>query len=154
VLQNDARSSPRISRSLIAVLVIVWCVFIVFADRARERLNANIKTLRAESVQVERWAAEIVKLRASSKPVASGRDARALIEADARAAGFAQAMRIDAIDAAEARVTFSRVSFVDWLAWLERLQANQLRVKASRVEMLGTDGFVTATATLSIAPHP
>jgi type II secretory pathway component PulM len=41
------------------------------------------------------------------------------------------------------------VSFVDWLAWLATLQAQQVRVEAARVEALAAPGMVSVTATLT-----
>jgi general secretion pathway protein M len=43
------------------------------------------------------------------------------------------------------------VSFVDWLAWIAALQAQQVRLEAARVEALAAPGMVSASATLTRA---
>jgi type II secretory pathway component PulM len=45
-------------------------------------------------------------------------------------------------------VTFGAVAFAAWLAWVERLQSQQVRVDACRIEALATPGLVSAAATL------
>jgi general secretion pathway protein M len=59
--------------------------------------------------------------------------------------------RLDAPDADHVNVAFGAVSFVDWLAWIAALQAQQVRLEAARVEALAAPGMVSASATLTRA---
>ena len=121
-------------------------------DSARSRLQTNVTALRAASQQLDRHAVDIERLRAAPKPATSPRELRAVIEAEAKAAGVSHALRVDTSAADEVRVIVSRVAFADWLAWLERLQSANVRVKSARVEALSADGAVTGTTTFARTP--
>ncbi len=65
------------------------------------------------------------------------------------AAGLAPALvSIEAPDANQVKVVFGALPFADWLAWVASLQAQQVRLDASRIEAMSTPGLVSVTATL------
>ena len=145
------RPRPRAVAVGLAVLLALgaYVALVGTLDRARSRLQVSVTALRAASEQMERHAHDIARLRSAPRPAASPRELRSVVETEARAGGFTP--RVDATAADEVRVIVASVAFTEWLAWLERLQANHVRVKSCRVEAL-SDGVVTATATFARTP--
>lgn len=133
-------------------LLVAYLGLVGALDRARTRLQTNVTALRAASQQMERHALDIERLRAAPKPAASPRELRAVIEVEAKAGGFSHALRVDANTADEVRVIVARVAFPDWLAWLERLQSANVRVKSARMEALSANGAVSGTTTFVRTP--
>jgi general secretion pathway protein M len=139
--------------ALLGVLGVASYVWLVHAaDRAREQLRTSVATLRTQAALLDQQAAEYARLRVAPAPAASPSDLRTLVKARAEASGLAGALtRIDAPDADHVLVTFSAVSFADWLGWIAAMQAQQVRVEAARIEALAAQGMVNATATLTRA---
>ncbi len=149
----EARS-PR-ERMVIAVLAAVLAVVLYVwlmqsAERARGQLRTSVTTLRAQAAVLERQAAEYARLRAIPTVTASSTELRALVQAQAGAAGVARAVqRIDAPDANQVQVILGAVVFADWLNWVAGLQVQQVRLDTCRIEALSTPGLVSVTATFT-----
>ena len=141
----------RTRRTVVTLVVLAtlaaYMALVDTLDRGRARAKTNVTGLRAASLQMEQHALEIARLREAPKPAVSPRELRSIIETEAKAAGLAQVMRVDASAADEVRVIVSSAAFPDWLAWLARLQSANVRVKSCRVEVRPTGGAVTATVT-------
>jgi len=148
--------SPR-ERMVIAVLAAVlgaasYAWLLHSADRARVQLRTSIATLRTQAALLDQQATEHERLRATPAPPPSPADLRALVQALADAARLSGALtRVDAPDADHVRTTFGAVSFADWLGWIAALQAQHVRLEATRVEALSAPGMISATATLTRA---
>ena len=148
----------RLVMTLLAVLValIVYVGFVQSAHRARLQLEKSVSQLRVESVRLNRSAEEIGRLRALPMPAQPGSapDLRALMQSKINSAGIGPSLRsIDVLDAGQVRVTFGAVPFADWLAWVEALQAQQIRLDTVRIESLTTPGLTSVTATF-VRPRP
>ncbi|HZM48080.1 MAG TPA: type II secretion system protein M [Burkholderiales bacterium] len=145
--------SPR-ERAVAAVLAVVvgavlYSWLLLSADRARSRLDTAVTALRAQAARLEQHAAEYERLRARPPATVSTTDLRALVEAQAGAAGLSRALaRIDAPDAGQVQVVLGAVAFTDWLDWVAALRSQQVRLAACRIEALSTPGMVSVTATL------
>lgn len=145
--------SPR-ERAIVAALTVmlgaalyVWLV--QSAGRDRVQLRASVTTLRAQAARLDQQALEYGRLRAAPAAAASTTDLRTLVQARIDAAGLAPALvRIEAPDANQVKVVFGALPFADWLAWVASLQAQQVRLDASRIEAMSTPGLVSVTATL------
>jgi type II secretory pathway component PulM len=133
--------------AVVAIVLYVWLV--LSADRARSRLDASVTVLRAQAARLEQHAAEYERLRARPPATVSTTDLRALVEAQAGAAGLSRAVqRIDTPDASQAQVVLGAVAFADWLDWVAALRSQQIRLAACRIEALSAPGMVNVTATL------
>lgn len=141
----------RVRLALVALLAAVSYVLVVyFAERGRGQLTAAVATLRTQAARLDQQAAEHRRLSAAAAPAASTTDLRALVQARIDAARLAGALtRIEAPDADHVQVVFGAVSFAQWLAWLEALQAQQVRLETARVEALAAPGLVSVTASLA-----
>jgi general secretion pathway protein M len=145
--------SPR-DRKIIAILAGVVCAMLYLllvqsGGAAHTRLSASVTTLRAQVSRIELQAAELGRLRAAPSTPPSQTDLRALVEAQAGAAGLSRALvKIEAPDANQVVVVFSAVAFEDWLGWVVRLKAQQVRLDTCRIEALSTPGMIGVTATL------
>ena len=149
---NSRTSRERAVFSLLAVLagLTLYSALVYVLDRSRSEMRANVGTLRGQAAALERHAAEIERLRAVSAPPTSSRprELRALVDAEARAAGFSSAqLRVDARSADEIQVVLDSAPFAAWLAWVARLQAREVRLETCRIEPLSTPGLVSVTAT-------
>ena len=148
--------APR-ERAVIAALLVVlglvlYAWFVHSATRARAQLHASVTALQAQATRLEQQAQEYARLRAAPAAAVSPTDLRTLMQARVDAAGLSRALvRIDAPDADQVVVVFGAVAFADWLDWIAGLQAQQVRLDASRIEALSTPGLVGVTATLSRA---
>ena len=150
----DSRTArERAGVSLVAVLVGVALYFalVYVLDRSRSEMRANLATLRGQAAVLERHAAEIERLRVVSPvvpPPPRPRELRALVDAEARAAGFTPAqLRVDVRSADEIQVVLGSAPFAAWLAWVASLQAREVRLETCRIEPLSTPGLVSVTAT-------
>ena len=131
----------------LAAVIYVWVV--LATEHARVELRGGIKTLRAQAVHLEQQAAEFERLRAAPPVAAAQTDLRALVQAQAGAAGLSSALvKIDAPDADQVLVVFGAVPFADWLNWVSSLQAQHVRLDACRIEALALPGMVSVSATL------
>jgi general secretion pathway protein M len=148
--------APR-ERAIIAALALIlgavaYIGFVQTAARARAQLRAGVPILRMQAARLEQQAAELERLRAAPAISASQTDLRVLVQAQAGAAGLTRALvRIDAPDADHVTVVFGAVAFADWLGWIEKLKAQQVRLDGCRIEALSTPGLVSVTATLARA---
>lgn len=146
--------APR-ERMIIAVsaAVLVPALYVGLVDtatRQREGLRTSVTILRSQQNLLEQQAAELERLRAAPSISASQTDLRTLVQAQAEAAGLAQALvRIDVRDHDQVVAVFGAVRFADWLNWITALQAQQVRLDACRIEALSTAGLVSVTATLA-----
>ncbi len=144
--------APR-ERTIVAALAVVlgavlYLWLLQSADRARGQLKTTVTTLQAQAARVEQQAAEYERLRAAPPVTASSTDLRALVQAQAGAAGLSRALqRVDAPDANQVKVVLGAVAFSDWLNWVAGLQAQQVRLDTCRIEALSTAGLVSVTAT-------
>jgi general secretion pathway protein M len=157
VLRKAWESRAPHERMVIAALAIVLgaaCYVLVLysAGEARARLRKSVATLRTQAALLDQQAAEHARLRATPAPPASPTDLRTLVQARVDAARLSGALtRLDAPDVDHVNVAFGALSFVDWLAWIAALQAQQVRLEAARVEALAAPGMVSASATLTRA---
>ena len=146
--------APRervIIAALAAILGTVLYVWLVqSAWQARMQLRTSVTSLRAQAARLDQQALEYGRLRVAPAATVSPTDLRTLVQAGVDAAGLARALvRIDAPDADQVVVVFGAVAFADWLAWIDGLQAQQIRLDACRIEALATPGLVSVTATLA-----
>ncbi|MDO8812068.1 MAG: type II secretion system protein M [Gallionella sp.] len=141
------RTVIAISAAVLAVVLYWWLV--QSGGIAHKQLRASVTTLRAQATRLEQQAAELERLRATPAISASQSDLRALVQAQAGAAGLSQALvKIDTPDANQAVVVFGAVGFADWLNLLASLRSQQIRLDTCKVEALSTPGMVSVTATL------
>ena len=160
---NDARARglaawqarSRQERVLIAVTVLIVSVAgilwpLLAIDRSRADLRASaVPALRDRASLLDRQAAEYERLRAAPPATVSTTDLRALVQSQAGAAGLSRALQnVETPDAEHVKVTFGAIAFADWLAWLQNLESQQVRVETCRMEALSTPGLVSVIATL------
>jgi general secretion pathway protein M len=144
--------APR-ERLVVAVLTTVLVTLLYLwlvqsAERGRVQLKTSVTALRAQAAGLDQQAAEYERLRATPPVTASATDLRALVQAQAGAAGVSRALqRIDAPDANQVQVVLGAVAFADWLNWVAGLQSQQVRLDTCRIEALSTPGLVSVTAT-------
>jgi type II secretory pathway component PulM len=153
-----ASRTPRERAVLVALGVVLLAALLISlvqaAAQARARLRPSVTALQAQLARLERHAAEIERLRASPPVVVSPSDLRALVQSQI-GAGLSQALvRIDAPEPGRVQVVFGAVPFPDWLAWIDGLKAQQVRVETSRIEALSSPGVVSVTATLVRSSSP
>jgi general secretion pathway protein M len=145
--------SPR-DRAVISVLAVVlsvagYAALVLSAERARTQLRASVTTLRSQAARVEQQAAELGRLRNAPTVSASPTDLRTLVQTLAGDAGLSRSLvRVDAPDPDQVVVVFGAVAFADWLAWINTLKAQQVRLDTCRIEAMSTPGLVGITATL------
>jgi general secretion pathway protein M len=135
---------------MLAVVLYLWLV--QSAERARGQLKISVMALRTQAAGLAQQAAEYERLRATPLVTASATDLRALVQAQAVAAGVSTALqRIDALDANQVQVVLGAVAFADWLKWVAGLQSQQVRLDACRIEALAAAGMVSVAATFTRA---
>lgn len=146
--------APR-ERTIIAVLAIVLGVVLYVwlvqaAGQARMQLSASVMTLRAQAARLDQQAPEYARLRTAQPATASPKDLRSMVQNGIGEAGLALALvSMDSPDASQIKVVFGAVPFADWLAWAASLQAQHVRLDASRIEALSKPGLVSVTATFT-----
>lgn len=132
---------------LIVFGVVAYALAARYLDRERASLRASVATLSAQAHVLEQRALEVERLRAVPQPASSARPLVEILNVEARAAGIAQdALRLEAIGADEVRVSLGAIEFAGWLRWVERLQAQRVRLESCRIESLARPGLVSATA--------
>jgi general secretion pathway protein M len=143
------RERAIIAASTVILGIALYLGLVHTATRERERLRASVTTLRSQANLLEQQAAELERLRAAPTISASQTDLRTLVQAQANAAGLAQALvRIDVRDNDQVVAVFGAVGFASWLNWIAGLQAQHVRLDTCRIEALSTAGLVSVTATL------
>lgn len=147
------RAAIAVLAALLGVVLYGWLV--QSGGRAHTQLRASVAALGAQAARLEQQAAELDRLRANPAPPVSQSDLRALVQAQAGAAGLARELvKIDAPDANQVVVVFGAVAFEDWLKWVDSMRAQQVRLDTCKIEALSTPGMVSVTATLLRAKHP
>jgi general secretion pathway protein M len=119
------------------------------ASGARRQLGASVLQLRTQAERLDKNADEIDRLRAlpGRQASTSGQDLRTLMQAKVASAGLTRFMAsIDGLDPTHVKVTFGAVPFADWLAWVEALESQQIRLDTTRIEALSTPGLASVTA--------
>ena len=144
----SARERLFVGLAALVAGVMMYSLLVYSAEGARARLNKSVTELRAQARQLEQQASEVERLRPLPRPSASQRELHAVIDAETRAAGLSQALvRVETRGPDEVQVVLGSIAFSDWLAWVERLQSQQIRLDACRIEALSIPGLVSATAT-------
>lgn len=150
--------APRERVVIIALAAILGAALYLWllqsAGRARLQLGSSVSALRAQAARLDRDADELQHLRAAPAVTLSQTDLRALVQAQAGAAGLSRGLlRNDALGAnqVQVEVEFGAVAFADWLALVAGLQAQQVRLDTCRIEALSTPGLVSVTATFARA---
>ena len=142
-----ARIAVTVTSVLVVTALLAWTTYSI--DKARTRLHAAVTTLPAQARQVDTQADEIERLRGNPAAQASQTDLRTHIQNQVNAAGLTRALgRVDATDADQVQVVFGSIAYAEWLAWIERLQMQQIHLDTCRIEALATRGMVNVTATL------
>jgi type II secretory pathway component PulM len=140
-------------RAAIVALVTIlgaasYLLLLQSAGRAREGYYVSVSALRAQASRLEQNAAEYERLRAAPAVTPTQTDLRTVVQHEAEAAGLSGMMgRLDAKDANQVQVVFGAVAFADWLAWVSKLQSQQVRLESCRLEALSSTGLVSVTAT-------
>ena len=139
-----------VSAALLVGGLSLWLVQAV--DRLRAELRTSVPALRARADLLERQAVEFERLRAAPAVTVSQGDLRALVQAQAGAAGLSRAVvSAEAADANLVKVVFGAVAFADWLEWVAGLEAQHIHLDACRIEALDAPGMVSIAATLARA---
>ncbi len=145
------RTVAAVAAAIVAAVLYLWLV--QSASDARGKLTTVVTALRTDAARLELHAAEMERLRTlpGTTPAASS-DLRTLVQNQAGAAGLSPALLgINVADAHQVQVVFGTVRFADWLAWVESLQKQQVRLETCRIEALSAAGLVSVTATFSHA---
>lgn len=146
------RERALVTGLVIALGIALYLWLIVSADQARAQLRPRVTALRGEAARLDRDALEVQRLRAAPPLPASSSDLRKLLQAQADSAGLGAALtRIDVQDTDHAQAAFGAVPFAAWLAWVESLRAQHVRLDSVRIEALSKPGLVSATATFARA---
>jgi general secretion pathway protein M len=149
----QARTPPE--RLIISIAVFVLggalCLWLVHTvDRSRTELRNSLPALRARAGLLDQHAVEFERLRAAPAVTVSQSDLRALVQAQAGAAGLSRALvSAEAADVDQVKVVFGAVAFADWLDWVAGLEAQHIHLDACRIEALAAPGMVSITATLA-----
>ncbi|PZO06670.1 MAG: general secretion pathway protein GspM [Lysobacteraceae bacterium] len=151
--------SPRERQGWLGVLALTMAVlYLALAGAAlqsREPLRRDVEALRADMTRMNQQAAELAQLRALPPPAAPTAALRARVQSSLDDATLSSAVAsLEAPDPGHAVVVFNAVAFSDWLAWLEGLAAQQVRLESCRIDALPASGKVNITATLANAGRP
>lgn len=150
--------SPR-ERTVIVVaacilVIALYLLLVVSAERARGPLHDNVTLLRMQAARMDQQALDYSHLQAMPSATVSTTDLRSLMREQIDSAGLAGSLiRIDALDANQVVVVFGAVAFADWLDWIDALKSQHVRLDACRIEALSSPGMVSVTATL-VRPTP
>jgi len=132
--------------------VVLYTVLVQSAERGRTQLGKSVLELRTDALNLNRNAEEIVRLRAlpPSQQASPNSDFRALMQANVNSAGLSRSLlSIEPLDADQVRVAFGAVPFAAWLAWVESLRSQQIRLDTTRIEALATPGLASVAATFT-----
>ena len=137
-----------VSAAVLGGALCVWLVHTV--DRSRTELRNSVPALRARAELLAQQAVEFERLRAAPAVTMSKSDLRALVQAQAGAAGLSRALvSAEAVDINQVKVVFGAVAFADWLDWVAGLEAQHIHLDACRIEALAAPGMVSIAATLA-----
>lgn len=151
-LWAERSASERLIATVVTVILIAMLgvAFAYQVNQSRTQLRVSVTALRAQAAQLENYAREYERLRASPAPVASRSDLRTLVQAQAGAAGLTRALtRVESPDSSHVRVEFGGVAFAEWLAWVANMEIQRVRIDTCRIEALSSPGLARITATLS-----
>jgi type II secretory pathway component PulM len=146
--------SPR-ERSIITALsitlgIILYMAIVLSAAQARRPLRAQVSMLRSQAAYLEQQTLEYERLRLVTEITTSATNLHTLVQARVEAAGLSSSLlRIDNINEDQVVVVFGAVAFADWLALIDGLQIQKIRLETCRIETLSASGLVNVTATLS-----
>lgn len=146
----QSRSRPE--RALLVALALIagvalYAWLLHSASQARTRLKIGVPALAAQAARLERQAAEYEGLRDTPAKTPSPADLRALLRAEAEAAGLSRALAsVEGSETHRARVLLNDARFADWLAWTDKLQARQVRIEACRIDASSRPGVVNVSA--------
>ena len=150
------QARPRGERVVLAmfaaILAVGLCLWLVYAvDRSRMQLRATVvPVLRERAGLLERQAAEYQRLRAMPAATVSPTDIRALVQAQAGAAGLSKALQsVEAAGADQVKIVFGAIAFADWLNWVQNLESQHIHLESCRIEALAAPGQVSVAATLA-----
>jgi type II secretory pathway component PulM len=153
-LQRTWQARPPQQRKALAVAsVLLLLAFAAWLLQAGNELHGTLRervtNLRAQASGMEQQAGELETIRAEPPLVVSGGDLLSLVRTTAATAGLTEALtRSDALGVDQVAVACGAIAFADWLAWIEALQARNVRVESARIETLSTPALVSVTATL------
>ena len=145
---RDPRERRVLALLVGLVSVALLATLMSSAQRARLPLRESITRLQQQSNRMAADAAVLERLRAAPATQQAAGDLRAVIKAQADAAGISAALlRNEAEGANRVKTACGPVSFSDWLIWVENLQAQKIRLDSSRIDTQGSPGMVSVTAT-------
>lgn len=134
----------------LTALVLLYLLAFEPAWVGRQRLQAELPTLRAQLAQMESLAAEARQLAGQSgKPVDSPQQLKLSLEQSIKAAGLSSSVTQLTVAGELMDLRFKGVPFAAWLTWLDSaLRETRLRVVDMALERDATPGAVTARVTL------
>ncbi len=145
-LARERRMLAVLSVILIATL---YLSLATSAENARSRLHASVLPLQAQAQKFDEHASEYERLRGITAISADEGDLRALVQAQADAAGLSRTLAsIDTLNADQVQVVFDEVPFAQWLAWVAAMQLHQVRLASGRIQSLPERGIVNVQAML------
>jgi type II secretory pathway component PulM len=146
--------SPR-ERSIITVFsmalgIILYMAIVLSAAQARRPLRAQVAMLRSQAAYLEQQTLEYERLRLVAGVTASSTNLHTLVQTRIETAGLSSSLlRIDNLNEDQVVVVFGAVAFADWLALIDGLQTQKIRLDTCRIEALSASGLVNVTGTLS-----
>jgi len=146
------RAAATVLAFVVGALLCFW--FIHTAEQERNRLKQRVAVLKSQSDTMDQQISEFSRLKvASANPsTLAPKNLRDAVQGIIDSSGLSTSLvKIDAPDAGTAQVSFSALSFSDWLAFVRNLQAQKIRIETCRIEALTTAGRISITATLSSA---
>jgi len=146
--------SPR-ERFIIAALslvlgIILYMAIVLSATQARKPLRAQVALLRTQAAYLEQQTLEYERLRLVPDMTTSSTNFHTLLQARIEAAGLSSSLlHIDNLNEDQVVVVFGAVAFAEWLALIDSLQTQKIRLDSCRIEALAASGLVNVTANLS-----
>jgi general secretion pathway protein M len=129
-----------------SAILYLWLVSA--ADRARTRLRSSLPQLRIQAEEFGQQAAGYERIKVTPFMPPSSGDLHALAQTQADVLGLSHALNgIDALGDDQVEITFTAVSFADWLKWTVAMQLQRVRFEKGRIEALSEPGIVTVTGT-------
>lgn len=125
---------------------LVWLPFEKSQKRAREDLARSEATL----TWARQAAAQIISLRASSRPAPDTRPLLSIVDSTAKASGLDGVIRrIQPIGQNDVRVSLEGASYAALMAWLVQLHGKGVKVVELSIQRENDPGKVTANLTLN-----
>jgi general secretion pathway protein M len=149
-LQSRERRVLGIGASLLS-LVLVYLLIFEPAYVGRQRLQAELPKLRAQSAQMEGMASEAKRLsgQAATAGAESPQQIKVQLEQSIAAAGLQSSVSQLTVSGDLIDVRFKSVGFAVWLQWFDSaLRETRLRAVDIAVEREVAPGFVSARLTL------